>query len=222
MEKALQTANQRNRKRVLPSIVGKTYAFLSIEEERGTKRPTGKTLFEVLAVCVCGAANWVEERSVRRGSTTSCGRCALKTHGASKTKEYAVWRGMLGRCKLPSHKAYVNYGGRGITVCPEWQSFENFFSDMGAQPFKGASIDRIANDLGYCKENCRWATSTQQNRNRRSNRLVTAFGQTKPAIVWAYEHNLRHNTLCYRLDHGWEPEKALTTTPNFANRHGEC
>ena len=221
LETALLIAKQRNRKRTLPSIVGSDFGLLTVKAERHEKRTTGKTYFEVLVVCICGTERWAEERSVRRGSITSCGRCANKTHGASRTPEYAVWRAMIDRCILTTHKAYKNYGGRGVTVTPRWFDFAAFFEDMGKQPFKGASLDRIDNNQGYAPKNCRWATATTQNRNRRTNRLLTAFGKTQPISAWVEETGIRHNTICYRLNNGWPPEKALMLCPNFTNRHNK-
>lgn len=218
MEKDLRTAKPRARRRVLASIVGKNYGLLTILDERRIKNGLGKSAFDVFARCICGKEKWVEERSVRRGLVTSCGSCANKTHGRSKTPEYAVWRSMLARCETKTHQAYKNYGGRGITVCDQWHTFEQFFADMGEQPFKGASIERINNSLGYSKDNCMWANSTAQNRNRRSNRLLTVNGVTKPVCEWAAQTGLRHNTICYRLDNGWTPELAITTPPNYTNR----
>lgn len=218
----LQIAKPRMRRRNLSSIVGKSFAFLEVLEERRVKEGLGKSLFQVKIKCVCGVTKWVEERSVRRGLVKSCGRCASKTHGASKSNEYAVWRAMLDRCINPNHKAYVNYGGRGITVCDEWLVFENFIRDMGTQPFKGASIDRTDNNKGYSADNCRWANSATQNRNRRSNRLLTINGETQPVCVWSERSGVRHNTICYRLDHGWDNELAVFTKPNFTNRLGDC
>lgn len=222
MVKACRTAKPRMRRRELNSIVGKTFGFLEILEERRVKEGLGKSLFQVKARCICGVTKWVEERSVRRGLVKSCGRCASKTHGASKSNEYAVWRSLLARCNNPKHQAYCNYGGRGITVCSEWAVFENFIRDMGTQPFKGASIDRINNDKGYCADNCRWVNATQQNRNRRTNRLVSIEGITKTVSEWSELSGVRHNTICYRLDRGWEPKTAVFTQPNFSNRHGDC
>lgn len=225
----MQTVKPRLRKRDLPSILGKTFGLLSILEERRIKEGLGKSKFQVLGLCVCGTQKWVEERSVRRGLVKSCGRCANKTHGKSKTPEYAVWRSMLGRCQLPTHKAYSNYGGRGITVCRRWSTFENFFADMGEQPFKGASIERISNNKGYFPSNCRWANAVQQCNNKRNNHRLTIRGEQKTVAEWSKISGVRHNTILYRLSKGWPSKEAVFTSPNFANKlkrigenYGDC
>ncbi len=95
-------------------------------------------------------------------------RLASITHGLTKTPEYRTWCSMKSRCKYPAHVSWKDYGGRGIQVCERWlHSFENFLADMGKRP-PGTSIDRWPNNDGnYQPGNCRWATSLQQNRNRR-------------------------------------------------------
>lgn len=89
-----------------------------------------------------------------------------RTHGQTGTPTYFTWVSMHQRCSNPKHDAFDRYGGRGILVCPRWQSFEAFLADMGERP-AGTSIDRIDNDRGYEKANCRWATRAVQRNNRR-------------------------------------------------------
>ena len=124
--------------------------------------------------CSCGTLKTVNWENLKRGKTKSCGclanelaktRCV--THGMSKEPIYAVWNMMLQRCNLSTNKQYADYGGRGVKVCEEWHKFENFYADMGNPPFKGASLDRKDNNLGYNKENCRWADRDTQNNNTR-------------------------------------------------------
>lgn len=90
------------------------------------------------------------------------------THQMTYSKIYRTWIAMLSRCRDLNNNNYHNYGGRGITVCERWYKFENFYEDMGDLPFYEAQIDRIDNEKGYYKENCRWVTCKENSRNRRS------------------------------------------------------
>lgn len=92
----------------------------------------------------------------------------LEKHGMYMTSEYIAWRNMISRCHSKTSRAYKNYGARGITVCPEWRaSLVVFYKDMGARPSKDHSIDRINNNEGYSKDNCKWSTRAEQTINRR-------------------------------------------------------
>ena len=131
------------------------------------------------------------------------------THRMSGTRIYKIWIHIIGRCTNPNDKDYPRYGGRGITVSDEWRKFENFYADMGDKP-EGMQIDRINNDKGYSRENCRWATPSENSRNRRSARIITFKGISKPLVEWAQELGICSKALRYRLE-TWGIEKALTT-----------
>ena len=117
-------------------------------------------------------------------------------HGMSHTKEYGCWRALKNRCTNPENSQYKDYGGRGITICERWMDFVNFYEDMGKSP-EGYEIDRIDNDKGYCKENCRWTTKKENARNRRSTKqhsthkgslvqqeLIDQIGWNKDQFRW--------------------------------------
>jgi len=141
--------------------------------------------------CDCGNEKLIASGKLRGGSTKSCG-CLGRgqlgqrsiTHGATRgytrTPEYRAWESMIRRCEMPSQPNFPRYGGRGITVCPEWrESFETFLLDMGQKPSPKHTLDRIDNDQGYSAENCRWATWTQQRTNQGRYRSGTTLMVTR-------------------------------------------
>jgi hypothetical protein len=117
---------------------------------------------------------------------------------------------MRQRCLNPKYPRYADHGGRGIKVCDQWASFETFLSDMGERP-EGMTLDRIDNDGPYSPENCRWATPSEQARNRRDNRLITLGGKAQCLAAWARELTIPEHVLRHRLNRGWSDDRALTT-----------
>lgn len=108
---------------------------------------------------------------------------SARQHGRSRTTEYYIWKDMMQRCDEFGHKDYPNYGGRGIKVCIRWFSFEAFLEDMGKRP-TDRTLDRINTNGDYESSNCRWATSEQQNSNRRDNIHITYEGKTLTMAQW--------------------------------------
>lgn len=154
----------------MKNYTGKRFEKLTVL--KFDRRKNGRRYW--LCKCDCGNETIVSVSNLKK--TKSCG-CEQfignhKTHGRSKTTEYKSWSGMIERCTNQSSKHYKRYGGRGISVCDEWRnSFETFFNDMGLKPSPKHSIDRINNDKGYSKENCRWATHVEQVNNSTTVRL---------------------------------------------------
>lgn len=132
----------------------------------------------------------------------------------TRTPEYVAWINMLGRCTSPNYTGFALYGGRGIRVCERWlTSYSAFLADMGRRPTPAHSLDRVDADGNYEPGNCRWATESQQQRNRRNNRMITAFGQTKCLAEWSESTGIKRETIAVRIKSGHAPERALDPTP---------
>lgn len=186
-----------------------------------------------LARCKCGIEKEVKLTNVLSGVLVSCGcvkrekaseRCKLRnrTHGMTNHPLYGQWVGMIGRCTYPSHISYENYGGRGIVVCDEWYDFENFMKwaiDSGWRP--GLTIERKETNGNYEPSNCKLATCKEQCNNKRNNRMLTAFGETKNVMRWSEDSRCKTNymNILYRLDRlGWDEERAISTPTRSLNR----
>jgi hypothetical protein len=185
-------------------LTGNRYGRLKVIKTSGSIG--GKTYWE--CECECGVKKRVRTAVLTQGFAKSCGclqkeivRNVMTTHGMKHTKEYKVWEGMLYRVRSNNK----NYGGRGITVSKDWEKFENFIQDMGICP-AGLSIDRIDNNKGYCKENCRWATNKDQSNNRRSNSFITYNGKTQNIKQWSEETGIGRTLIHYRIKKGYPVE----------------
>lgn len=184
----------------------------------------GKRLFW-LCQCDCGNTKEVSSAHLRSGNVRSCGCLAGERtrerstkHGQSgsgnrklRSLEYKTWAAMKSRCYYPKNISYRNYGGRGIKVCDRWRdSFEAFLEDMGKRPSTRHTLDRIDSNGHYEPSNCRWATYTEQLRNRKTVKLLTFNGATKCIPEWADELGISASKIRARLKRGWTVENALT------------
>ena len=177
--------------------------------------------------CECGnkCVSWVA--SVKSRDNPSCG-CRIgivlreyskefnpsKIHGMSNTSTYNSWSSMIQRCTNETVNSYPDYGGRGITVCDRWlNSFLAFYEDMGERP-KNHTLDRIKNDEGYSKENCRWATKKQQSNNRRSNHFIVIGGESKTISEWSELSGVSKVTIKGRIKAGYlSPTECVFNKP---------
>lgn len=171
--------------------------------------------------CECSVVKTVAASSLRTGESQSCGclasdnsaerlRVIATKHGLHNTQEYFRWISMKARCSQQTHPRYADYGGRGIKVCKRWsESFEAFRADMGPQPSKHHTLERIDNDKDYKPGNVKWATRREQAQNRRNSVSLTIDGITKPLTVWCkYDRSLEARVR-YRLAQGWSHKDAL-------------
>lgn len=209
-------------------LIGKRFGRLVVIS-RSNNTKNGKSQW--LCRCDCGEEKIINSSDLQSGNTKSCG-CLHKEfaskigklnkkHGHAKhgkeSKTYKAWRGMLERCNNKNNIGYKYYGERKIIVCNRWSpdrggSFKNFLEDMGKCPGKEYSIDRINNNKGYYKENCRWATNFQQHRNMRSNIMIPFDKKFLCLKDYCKENNLSYNTILNRINKlGWSLKKALTT-----------
>lgn len=170
--------------------------------------------------CDCGNEHIATVSSVKFRPNSACG-CRLKeyqaagtvaTHRRHNTPEYKSWTAMKQRCRNPNDGGFPRYGGRGIDYCERWESFENFFADMGPRP-EGMTLDRIDNDGPYSPDNCRWATKRTQQANRGCARLITHNGETRTINDWARIKGLLWSTIEQRLAYGWSVAEALERPP---------
>lgn len=205
--------------RIVKDLTGEMYGRLTVIERAGR---VGKEI-AWLCACTCGSRRIVSGHSMKRGLTKSCGclvreksaaRVASKNgnfrHGLSKSGEYGVWNQMIQRCTNPNVRSYRLYGARGIFVCQRWlESFNNFLADMGPRTSPAHTLERSDNSGNYEPGNCRWATKEEQGQNKRNNRLVTAYGETKCVTEWARVLRIAPNTIYARLAKGLSAEQAL-------------
>lgn len=204
----------------IKDLTGKKFGMLKVISRAGVKYNR-----RVIWLCKCDCGNEVEVGSelLIGGKTKSCG-CIRGNgqhkrgkdfkghrHGMSYTPIHDVWLHMRQRCYNPRDSFYADYGGRGITVCEKWETFEGFYEDMGPLYQDGLTIDRIDVNGNYCKDNCRWVDSITQANNKRNNRIETIGGVTDTLTNLCRLYGISERAVRTRLKIGWSIEKALKT-----------
>lgn len=171
--------------------------------------------------CDCGKEVNVRAYTLISGDSKSCGCLARDIsrkrntkHGGYGTRLYRIWDSMKSRCRNPNSISYPDYGGKGITICDEWNDFAVFREWAISNGYNDKlTIDRIDNSKGYTQSNCRWVNMVSQENNKASNRYVTYDGETLSLSMWARRLNISYNMLLKRILRGWSFEKAIKTPP---------
>lgn len=202
-------------------LTGQTFNRLTVLQLSSKQNPKNSTPSGRYwnCLCVCGKEKTVCQNNLVHGQVKSCGCLTKETttarstkHGHRNTGTYRSYCSMLTRCHNSSLPSYKAYGGRGIAVCERWQGdngFQHFLEDMGERP-QGFTLDRIDVNGHYTPENCRWASRKLQNRNKRSNHVLTHGGESRCVMEWSDLTGIHWQTIISRLRLGWSVEQALT------------
>lgn len=173
-----------------------------------------------LCDCECGNQTIVSTRDLTSDSTKSCGCLAKEltverssTHGKTHHRLYRIYAHIKDRCLNPNDKCYKDYGGRGIQISDEWDTFEKFFDWANNNGYEDAlTVERIDVNGNYEPTNCCWATMSEQNNNKRNNLFIEYKGETKTLKQWAEKLNINYSTLYGRIvTRGWDVKKAMET-----------
>lgn len=204
------------------------YTVVDVVRREGRKRD------ELKCLCDCGKTFYLYPYMFAKPMYKSCGCLRLKmtvernsTHGGTNHPLYQEYLSMLQRCYSKNHKAYADYGGRGITVCKEWldspQAFYDWVESIGGRPER-YTLDRIDNSKGYSPDNCKYVSMREQSRNKRSNIQITHNGVTKCLTDWALEYGINNETARQRYHKGLPFEmifskEELPNSGRFTKKH---
>ncbi len=192
-------------------LTGRTFDRLSVV---GVSHRDRRGAVYWLCRCSCGNEKRVRANVLTSGRARSCGclhRDVITQHGMTKTRTFKSWESMWQRCSNPNAKSYEHYGGRGIRVCDEWQSFRQFHEDMGERP-EGMSLDRLDVDGDYEPGNCRWADKYQQQRNRVGTQTLALGDEVLTYPEWSERTGLPTSVIRWRISRGWSVHDALSTS----------
>lgn len=205
--------------------IGDVFGKWTVIDKEIVVRKSGYKVTKYICRCECGNISHLEGCNLGNGHSQGCKTCAAKArankygpkhfnykHGMSDSRLYTIWVGMKDRCSNPNATRYNLYGGRGISVCDEWQKFEPFMEWSLSHGYSDSlELDRIDTNGNYCPENCHYVTTKENMNNKRNNRHLTYDGRTQTLSQWADEMGCLPSLIEKRLNAGWSEEKAIST-----------
>lgn len=192
-------------------LTGQRFGMLTVIEETSPHITSGGSKQrQWVCHCDCGNRTITTTQNLRSGDTRSCGCYEKRSkkenatiHGESRTKLHNIWKAMRKRCRNENSSDYKYYGGKGVSVCDDWNDYASFRNWALSNGFKdGLTIDRIDSSCGYSPENCRWISIKEQSNNRTNNRRFTHNGENHTIAEWSEITHIPYHTLYMRLYHG--------------------
>lgn len=202
------------------NLIRKRFGRLSVIEYAGVKGHFSQWK----CLCDCGNIVTVRGANLTSNATKSCG-CLYGesdiTHDGSHTRLYRIWYGIIRRTEDSNRKEYANYGGRGITMCTEWRlDFSSFREWALSNGYNDTlSIDRIDPNGNYCPENCRWASKSVQERNKRNTPLLVIDGIGRTATEWSEISGVSADRIRKRKKKGWDDKRAVFAPLDSSHKH---
>jgi hypothetical protein len=200
-------------------VAGKRFGRWTVIERAGSTKQHA-VLWK--CVCDCGTVRLVRGTALKNGKSMSCGCVnyeAHATHGMTTTRQYRIWQGMKTRCTNKKQPIHTRYGAQGVTYDPAWESFDKFWEDMKASYDDELTLERADNLKGYSKENCYWATFSEQNINRRSNVFIKYRDCLLTIADVSKLTGLATTTIYNRKQRGWSDQMIMSipAMTKFAN-----
>lgn len=194
-------------------LTGEKFGRLTVLSKSYKTTKNGKRYVCWDCLCDCGNTVQVYTGSLTSGFTQSCGCLSREKsfrHGGKGTRLYNIWLAMKARCKNPNRPEFINYGGRGISLCDEWEDFKNFQDWASENGYNDRlTIDRIDCNGDYKPSNCRWSTYREQANNKRNSVRITIDGETHSIDEWSAISHVPSNAIRKRICNGWPIHKAV-------------
>ena len=192
-------------------LTGQRFNSLTVVKRSSDSGNGKKPVVKWECLCICGRTISVKTDSILTGHTKSCG-CQKIKHGLShKERLYETWKNMRRRCSDPKNKRWEHYGGKGISICPEWNDYLIFREWALTNGYsEDLTIDRIDNNGNYCPENCRWVDAKVQANNSTRNHIIEIDGQKMTMAELADHLGMSYSAVQHRIDRDWDMERIIS------------